>query len=168
MGKLLGWKGRPSDQGGHVRGPRSIRSWQKPAANLDLTSVERDTPKNIAEESPGNFAREEISAGILEATALNASSSERSGYEDESYQPTGNKYDDYLVDNNDAFSGKPENFIDQSHYNVEDLDIGDDVDVDVDVDVVDDDEEYGQVDVDVEDYIIGGDSDIGDNRDYSD
>ncbi|XP_061355040.1 homeobox-DDT domain protein RLT2-like isoform X2 [Gastrolobium bilobum] len=159
MGKLLGWKGRSCGKGGPVRGRRSIRSGQKPAAaKVDVISGERDTPKDITEEtSKGIFVREEIDEGEMEDTALNASSSGRSGYEDDIYQATGDEYD-YLVDNNDrylgGFSGKSENFVKESHYNVDDEE---------GVGIDDEDDDDGRVDVDVEDYIIG-DSDTRDSR----
>lgn len=158
MGRLLGWKGKPCTRGGHVRGRRSIRSRQKPAAKVDVISDARDTHKNITEEVPGAFVRVEINGGEMEATARNASSSERSGYEDDIYQGTGNEYD-YLVNNNygyqGGFSGRPENFVEGGNYDVDDEEI-ENIDVD-------DDAEDGQADLDIEDYIIG-DSDTGDNR----
>ncbi|KAK7257406.1 hypothetical protein RIF29_31365 [Crotalaria pallida] len=154
MGKLLGWKGRPCAQGGHARGRRSIRSRQKPAAKVAVISGQRDTPKDTMEEVPGIYVREEIDGGEMEATARNASSSERSGYEDDIYQEKGNEYD-YPVDNGyqGGFSGRLENVVEESNYNVDD----------VEVENMDDDDDDGQVDLDVEDYIIG-DSDTGDNR----
>ncbi|TKY66814.1 Chromatin assembly factor 1 subunit rlf2 [Spatholobus suberectus] len=159
MGKLLGWKGRPCGQGGNVRGRRSIRSRQKPAAQVDVITGERDTAKDVVEEEAGILVREEINEVEMEATALNASGSERSGYEDDDiYQALGDEYD-YLVDNGDGyqggFSGKSENLLDGIHYNV---------DVEEDVDIDDNGVDDGQIDLDVEDYIIGGDSDAGDNR----
>ncbi|KAJ1384650.1 WHIM2 domain [Sesbania bispinosa] len=105
MEKLLGWKGKPCGRG-HVRGRRSIRNRQKPAAKVDVISSERDAPKDIiTEEAPGIFVREDINEGEMEATALNACSSDRSGYEDDIYQPTGDEYD-YLVDNNDGYQDR--------------------------------------------------------------
>lgn len=127
---------------------------------------ERDTPRDTMEAAP-IFVREKISEGEMEATALNASSSERSGYEDDIYQATGVEYD-YLVDNTNnnsngyqgRFTGKSENFIGQSHNNVDDEeDVDDDDDNDEGEEEVD-----GQVDLNVEDYIIGGNSDPRDNR----
>ena len=162
MGKLLEWKGRPCRQGGNARGPRSIRSWQKSEAKVDVITGERDTPKDVMEEAAGIFVQEEINEGEMEAAALNASSSERSGYEDDVYQEIGDEYD-YLVDNNDGyqggFSGKSENLLDGSHYNVvgkEDMDIDDNVD--------DDDDDNGKIDLDVKGYIIGGNSDARDRK----
>ncbi|KAL2640670.1 hypothetical protein AAZV13_06G245200 [Glycine max] len=162
MGKLLEWKGRPCRQGGNARGPRSIRSWQKSEAKVDVITGERDTPKDVMEEAAGIFVQEEINEGEMEAAALNASSSERSGYEDDVYQEIGDEYD-YLVDNNDGyqgvFSGKSENLLHGSHYNVvgkEDMDIDDNVD--------DDDDDNGKIDLDVEGYIIGGNSDARDRK----
>lgn len=127
-----------------------------------MITGERDTPKDVMEEAAGIFVQEEINEGEMEAAALNASSSERSGYEDDVYQEIGDEYD-YLVDNNDGyqgvFSGKSENLLHGSHYNVvgkEDMDIDDNVD--------DDDDDNGKIDLDVEGYIIGGNSDARDRK----
>lgn len=151
MEKLLGWKGRPCGQGGNVRGLRSIRSRQKSAAKVDLITGARDTPKDIIEEEAGMFVREEINEGEMEATALNASSSERSGYEvNDTYQAIGDEYDN-SDEYQGGFNGKSKNILDRSHYDVngeEDMDIDD----------------HGKIDLDIEDYIVGGDSDAGDNR----
>ncbi|XP_027345638.1 homeobox-DDT domain protein RLT2 isoform X2 [Abrus precatorius] len=140
MGKLLGWKGKPGGQVGNVRGRRSTRSRQKAPAKVGFITRERDTPEDIVEKPPGIFVREDVNQGKLESTALNASSPERSGYEDDIYQAIGDE-GDYLVDNNDGcqggFSGKSEN-LEESHYNVH----------------VDYDDEDRQMDLDVEDYII--------------
>ncbi|CAK8577051.1 unnamed protein product [Lathyrus sativus] len=140
LGKLLGWKGTPNRQG-HVRGRRSIRSRQKPAA----------AKMNV-------IIRKEVNEDETEANVLNTSNSERSDYEGDLYRATVDKCD-YLVDNNNdgsqgGFNGKSENLIEQSHYNVDDEE-----DVDMD-DNVDDDIEDGQVDLN----IIGRDSNIGYNR----
>ncbi|RDX93815.1 Homeobox-DDT domain protein RLT2, partial [Mucuna pruriens] len=165
MGKLLGWKRRPCGQGGNVCGRRSIRSRQKSAAaKMDVITGERDTPKDVMDNAAGIFVREEINEGEMEATALNACSSERSGYGDDIYQAIGGDEYDYMVDSNDGyqgrFSGKSENLLDGSHYNVD----GEE-NVNFDDNVVDDDDGGGEkIDLDVEDYIIGGDSDAGDNR----
>ena len=152
MGKLLGWKGRPCGRAVHIRGRRSVRSRQKPAAvKVDVISGERDTAKDIMEEAPGIFVKEEINMGEIKAAAGNTSSSERSGYEDDLYQATGDGYD-YLVDNNDGyqggFSGKSEN-IEGNDYNVDDEE-----NEEIDANDNDDDDDE-QVDPDVEDYIIG-------------
>jgi hypothetical protein len=162
MGKLLGWKGRPCGQGENARGRRSIRIRQKPAAKVAVITDERNAPKDIMDEAPSIFVREEINEGEMEATALNASSSGISGHEDDIYQAAGDNYD-YMVDNNDGFqgrfSGRSENILEQNHYNMDEEE-----DVDIDENFDDDAEEDGQADLDVEDYIIGGDSDTGDNR----
>ncbi|CAL0333845.1 unnamed protein product [Lupinus luteus] len=145
MGKLLGWKGRSCTQGGHACGRRSIRSRQKLAAKVNVITGERDTSKNIMQEVPDILVREEIDGTEMEATTRNVSSSERSGYEDDICQDAGNAYD-YEVDNNDGyqgvFSGRPEKVVEGSDYNVDDKEVG----------KMDDD---GQVDLDVEKYIIG-------------
>jgi len=129
---------------------------------MDVIINERDTSKDITELTAISV-REEID-GQTEANALNARNSERSEYEDDLCQATRDKYD-FVVDNSNnndkcqgEFSGKPGNLIEQSHYNVDDEE-----DVNMD-DNVDDDGEYGQVELNVEDYIIGGDSDEGYNR----
>ncbi|MCH97009.1 hypothetical protein A2U01_0018002, partial [Trifolium medium] len=154
-GKLLGWKGTPN-----VRGRRSIRSRQKPAAKMDAIISERHTPKDITEETP-IFVIEEINEGETEANARNGSNVERSDYEGDLYGETDEYH--HLVDNNNnndgykgGFNGKSENLIEQSHYNVDD-----EKDVDMDDDNSEEDE---QVDLNTEDYIIGGDSDTGYNR----
>ncbi|CAJ2642212.1 unnamed protein product [Trifolium pratense] len=153
-GKLLGWKGTPN-----VRGRRSIRSRQKPAAKMDVIISEKHTPKDITEETP-IFAIEEINECETEANARNASNLERSDYEGDLYGATDEYH--HLVDNNNndgykgGFSGKSENLIAQSHYNMDDEN---------DVNMDDDNsEEDGQVNLNTEDYIIGGDSDTGYNR----
>ncbi|XP_019451550.1 PREDICTED: uncharacterized protein LOC109353660 [Lupinus angustifolius] len=145
MGKLLAWKGRPCTQGGHARGRRSIRSRQKPAAKVKVITGERETSKNIMQEVLDILVREEIGRAEKEATTRNVSSSERSGYEDDIDQDTGNPYDN-PVDNNDGyqggFSGRPENVVEESDYNVDD-------------EIVDKMDDDGQVELDVENYIIG-------------
>lgn len=129
---------------------------------MDVISGERDTPKDAMDKAAGIFLREEINEGEIEAIELNASSSERSSYEDDAYQAIGDEYD-YLVNNNDGyqggFSGKSENLLDGNHYNVsgeEDMDIDDKVDYD--------DDDDRQIDLVVDDYTIGGDSDARDKK----
>ena len=56
-----------------------------------MITGERDTPKDVMEEAAGIFVQEEINEGEMEAAALNASSSERSGYEDDVYQEIGDE-----------------------------------------------------------------------------
>ncbi|KAK7405008.1 hypothetical protein VNO78_06134 [Psophocarpus tetragonolobus] len=151
--KLIGWRGRTRGQERNARGRRSIRSRKKSAANVDVLPGER-TPNDVLGEAPIVFVREKIDKGEMEAaTTLNASSSERSGCEDDTYQAIGDEYD-YLMDNNDGyqvgFCGKSEKLIDGSHYNV-------DGEQDADID----DE---QIDLDVEDYIVGDDSDAAVNK----
>lgn len=118
--KLLRWKGKTYRRG-HVRGRRSIRSRQKPAAKVDVISGESYTPKDITEET-SIFVQEDINEGKMEANPLNASIWERSDYEDDVYQATGDAYD-YQVDHKNGYQGgfseKSENFIEQSHYNVD-------------------------------------------------
>nr|XP_027191643.1 homeobox-DDT domain protein RLT2 isoform X4 [Cicer arietinum] len=164
IGKLLGWKGRPNGQG-QFCGRRSIRSWQKPAAKTDVLNSKRDT-RNVIKEKTPIFVREEINESKTEASALNARNSETSDNEEDLYQATGDEYD-YLVGNNNnggyqgGFCGKSDNLIEQSHYILDDEEDGD---MDND-DNVNDDKEDGQVDLNVEDYIIGEDSkDAGYNR----
>jgi len=127
---------------------------------MDVITSERGTPKDITELTAISV-REEID-GETEASALNARNSERSEYEDDLCQATRDKYD-FVVDNNNnryqgGFSGKPDNLIEQNHYNVDDKE-----DVDME-DNANDDGEYEQVELNAEDYIIGGDLDEGYNR----
>lgn len=128
---------------------------------MNVINDERDTTKDIMEKTL-IFVREEINEDETEANVLNGSNSERSDYEGGLCRATGDECD-YLLDNNNdgyrgGFSGKSENLIEQSHYNVDDEE---DVDMDDDVD---DDIEDGQADLDVPDYIIGGDSNAGYSR----
>ncbi|CAI8617390.1 unnamed protein product [Vicia faba] len=96
IGKLHGWNGTPNGQG-RVRGRRSIRSRQKPAAKMNVIDGERDTPKDIMEETR-IFVREEINEGETEANVLNASNSERSDYEGDLYRATGDDVEDVDMD----------------------------------------------------------------------
>ncbi|XP_058730418.1 homeobox-DDT domain protein RLT2-like isoform X2 [Vicia villosa] len=105
IGKLHGWKGTLNGQG-RVRGRRSIRSRQKPAAKMNVINDERDTPKDIMEETL-IFVREEINEGETEANVLNASNSERSGYEGDLYRATGDEVDmDDDVNDDDIEDGQ--------------------------------------------------------------
>lgn len=114
-----------------------------------MITSEKDPPKDIIEEEAGIFLSEEINEGEREATARNACSSESSGCEgDDTYQAIDDEYD-YPVDNSagyqGGFSGKSENLLDGSHFNVDgeqDMDIDEKIDGD------------RQIDLDIEDYII--------------
>uniref|UniRef100_A0A5B7A597 Homeobox-DDT domain protein RLT2 n=1 Tax=Davidia involucrata TaxID=16924 RepID=A0A5B7A597_DAVIN len=178
FGQLLGWKGRARGRGGRRRGRRTVRSRQKPVKRVVEISGQRDEPEGIIFEkipsSSGQEWNEEETTGMQVDIAENASSSERSEYDDDNGQATGDEYDDLMVDDySGVFNGKSDRLLEGVDYNVDgeedDEDRVEEADDDVDEDEDEDDEgddgdEDEQGDIDIEEY-INGDSDEEGNRD---
>lgn len=184
FGQLLGWKGRSRGRGGRKRGRRTARSRQKPVKRVAEIGSERDQPKevlfeNTVRSSDLQWNREEPTGTPL-LGAENASSSERSEYEDYNRQAMAeDEYDDDLMvdDYSSVFNGKSMHLMEGIDYNLdgeeddddraqEEGDDDADADGDGDEDEGDDSEEDGQGDTDVERY-INDESDEGEeeNRD---
>ncbi|KAL7215900.1 hypothetical protein ACSBR1_027948 [Camellia fascicularis] len=188
--QLLGWKGRSRGRGGRKRGRRTARSRQKPVKRVAEIGSERDQPKevlfeNTVRSSDLQWNREEPMGTPL-LGAENASSSERSEYEDYNRQAMAeDEYDDDLMvdDYSSVFNGKSMHLMEGIDYNLDgeeddddraqeegdddaDADADADADGDGDEDEGDDSEEDGQGDTDVERY-INDESDEGEeeNRD---
>ncbi|KAA8524323.1 hypothetical protein F0562_010746 [Nyssa sinensis] len=173
FGQLLGWKERARGRGGRRRGRRTVRSRQKPVKRVAEISGQRDEAKEIIYEkipSSSQDWNEEETTGMQVDVAEDASSSERSEYDDDNGQATGDEYDDLMVDDySGVFNGKSDRLVEGVDYNVDGeeddedhMEEADDVDVDDDEDE-DDGEDDEQGDIDVEEY-INGDSDEEGNR----
>ncbi|KAL5793714.1 hypothetical protein ACOSP7_002308 [Xanthoceras sorbifolium] len=151
LGPVLAWKGRPRVRGGRKRGRRSTRSRKKPAKKAVKVVGEGGIPMESMFKKAGNSARNELDGDDVTRFqvegAENASSSERSVYEDESGRAMGDEYDDLMVD---EYSGG-------FSVRVNDLQVGSDDNVDGDED--DDGAEDEQGELDVEGYINEEDSD---------
>lgn len=152
LGKVLTWKGCPRGRGGRKRGRRSIRSRQKSVKRAVEINAERKISKEtIRMKSPKGFARNEWNGNETRFQvkgAKNASSSERSEFDDENGQATGDEYDDLVVeDYTGGFNGKSEDLLEGSDYNLANEDDEDDID--------EGEDEDEQGDLDVEGYING-------------
>lgn len=111
FGPLLGWKGRPRGRGGRKRGRRTIKSRQKPAKETAKIAIKTaSSGTNIYENTPNSCQQEwdeEETTPIQVEGAENLSSSERSEYDDQNGQATGDDYDDMIVDDySGSFTGK--------------------------------------------------------------
>ncbi|XP_017971057.1 PREDICTED: homeobox-DDT domain protein RLT2 isoform X2 [Theobroma cacao] len=149
---VLGWKSRSRGRGGRKRGRRSARSRPKPAKRMVEIAGERENPKEIMEKSSRNLETntwngDEVTR-LKVRTADNASSSERSEYNDENGQATGDEYD-YLAGEDYAggFNGKADDVMEGSEYNID----GDEGDEDDDGEERDDIAEGEQGN-----FIVGG------------
>ncbi|WRX15053.1 hypothetical protein QQP08_007540 [Theobroma cacao] len=149
---VLGWKSRSRGRGGRKRGRRSARRRPKPAKRMVEIAGERENPKEIMEKSSRNLATntwngDEVTR-LKVRTADNASSSERSEYNDENGQATGDEYD-YLAGEDYAggFNGKADDVMEGSEYNID----GDEGDEDDDGEERDDIAEGEQGN-----FIVGG------------
>ncbi|CAK7322696.1 unnamed protein product [Dovyalis caffra] len=155
--KVLSWKGRPRGRGGRKRGRRSVRSRQKAVKKAAEIIPERKILKEtIYEQSTRCLGRDDWNGDETRfhaEDAENASSSERSEYDDENENipASGDEYDDLVVDDYaGGFNGKSDDLLEGSDYNI-------DANEDDDDDAMNEDEdELG--DLDVEEY-INGDSD---------
>ncbi|XP_052177400.1 homeobox-DDT domain protein RLT2 isoform X2 [Diospyros lotus] len=171
FGQLLAWKGRARARGGRKRGRRTARSRQKSVKRVAEISSERDEPKDVIFENTVRSSRpqwnREVTPGTQPEVTENASSSERSEFDDYQSQPMGDEYEDLMVDDySGVFNGKPEHLIQGVDYNIEGEEEDDDDRAeegdDVDDEEGDDSEEDGQGDTDVERYINGDSDDDGD------
>jgi len=162
LGKALSWKGRPRGRGGCKRGRRSVRSRQKAVKQASDFIPERKIPQEtIREQSTNCLGRDDWNGDETRFVedAENASSSERSEYDDENENipASGDEYDNMGVDDNaGGFNGKSDDLLEGSDY-VMDGNEDDD-------DAVNEDE-LG--DLDVEEY-INGDPDDGTESSSSD
>ncbi|GFS34792.1 homeobox-1 [Actinidia rufa] len=170
--QLLGWKGRSRGRGGRKRSRRTARSRQKPVRRVADIGSERDQQKeiffdNTVRSLDPQWNREETMEIQVEA-AENASSSERSEYDDYNGLAAGDEYDDLLPNEySSVFNGKSDHLIPGVDYNVDGEEDDDDRvagDDDVDDEEEDDSEQDEQVDTDVERY-INSDSDDEGNQD---
>ncbi|GFS41286.1 homeodomain-like transcriptional regulator [Actinidia rufa] len=172
FGQLLGWKGRSRGRGGRKRSRRTARSRQKPGKREADIGSERDQQKEIFFDNTirslgPQWNREETMEIQVEA-AENASSSERSEYDDYNGLAAGDEYDDLLPnDYSSVFNGKSDHLIPGVDYNVDGEEDDDDRvegDADVDDEEEDDSEQDEHGDTDVERY-INDDSDDEGNQD---
>ncbi|GAV74076.1 Homeobox domain-containing protein/DDT domain-containing protein [Cephalotus follicularis] len=157
--QVFEWKGKPRQRGGRRRGRRSIRSRQKPVKKV-VEFGNSNAPKQIIFKKPaGGLIRGGWNGvetmKLRMGSAENASSSERSEYDDDNGQATGDEYYDYAS----GLIGKSGNLLEMSDYNIDDeeeeIDDDDDEeergdgvedkqgDLDVDVYINDDSEEEG-------------------------
>ncbi|KAJ9170905.1 hypothetical protein P3X46_018968 [Hevea brasiliensis] len=161
LGQVLSWKTQSRGRGGRKRGRRSIRSRQKPVKRPVETQIPKET---IHEKAPRRLERDDWNgdeARFQVDNAENLSSSERSEYDDDNGQATGDEYDDLAVDDYaGGFNGKSDDLLEGSDYNI---DVNEDDDDDDD-DEVDEDEDDEQGDMEVAGY-INGDSDEDEMRD---
>ncbi|XVF02052.1 hypothetical protein REPUB_Repub04eG0143000 [Reevesia pubescens] len=141
LGPVLEWKSQLRGRGGRKRCRRSTRRRRKAAKKMVEIAGERENPKEIMGKSSRSSAMnawngDEVTR--LEAgTADNASSSERSEYNDENGQATGDEYDYLAVDDYaGGFDGKADEG-EGSDYNID----GDEGDED---DVVEDEDEIAE------------------------
>ncbi|XP_030929199.1 homeobox-DDT domain protein RLT2-like isoform X3 [Quercus lobata] len=161
LGQALGWRGRPRGRGGRRRGRRSIRSRQRPA-KVVVVGGDRDNSKDIIlDKSPSGLEwNGDESMRLPGEDAGSTSSSERSDYDYENGQATGDEYDDMVVDDFAAgYPGRSDDLLQGTYYNVdvEEEDEEEEEDED-DVDDNEGDAEDEQGDLDIDEY-INGDSD---------
>ncbi|KAK6919642.1 WHIM2 domain [Dillenia turbinata] len=182
----LTWATKARGRGGHKRGRRSVRSWQKPVKRVVEIAHTGDLNQQITlEKSPASSVGEEWNGEdtmrMQVESGENSSSSGRSDYDDENGQASGNDYDDMVMDGyGRSFNGKS-TLLEGCDYN---MDAGEDEgdyidDEEGDIDGGDDD----QGGEDIEGYINGdtdeeerdvernGDPDVGsesESSEYSD
>ena len=134
LGPIIKWKSRLCSRGGRKHGQCSTRSRPKAVKSMIKIAGEREIPK---EKSSKNFARNAWNGEVTRlqvGTADNASSSERSEYDDENGQATGDEYDYLAVDDfAGGLNGKADDVMEGSDYNI-DGDDGDEDDVAEDAD----------------------------------
>lgn len=169
FGPLSGWKGRQRGRGGRKRGRRTVRSKKKPAKKATRitgpSAIASASPYDKTPASSHQLEWDDNGAVQVELEEENVSSSERSGFDDDNGQASGDEYDDHIVDHH--YSG---GFSSQSQHEMAGLDYGVGVDnvnyvdeeeeeeeEDVSGGDGDDSEDEGQVEVeeDVEEYIDG-------------
>ncbi|EEF44370.1 homeobox-DDT domain protein RLT2 isoform X2 [Ricinus communis] len=160
-GQVLSWKGQSRARGGRKRGRRSVRSRQKPVKRAVDVAAQTNVAKEIIyEKVPTKLEREDWNIDetrFQSRIAENLSSSERSEYDDENGQATGDEYDDLPVDDyTGGFNGKSDDLLEGSDYNMDPNEEEDDEDDD-EADLDEDD----QGDLDVEGYINGDSNDDG-------
>ncbi|XP_022764115.1 homeobox-DDT domain protein RLT2 isoform X2 [Durio zibethinus] len=131
-GPVLEWKSRSRGRGGHNRGRRSSRR-PKVAKRMVEIAGGRENPKEILGKSSRSSAAnawngDEVSR-LEVGTADNPSSSERSEYNDENGQATGDEYDYLAVDDYAVGFNVKADDGDGSDYNID----GDEGDEDDDV-----------------------------------
>ncbi|KAL9380337.1 hypothetical protein Peur_025994 [Populus x canadensis] len=164
LGKALSWKGRPRGRGGCKRGRRSVRSRQKAVKQAADFIPERKIPQEtIREQSTNCLGRDDWNGDETRFVedAENASSSERSEYDDENENipASGDEYDDMGIDDYaGGFNGKSDDLLEGSDYIMDANEDDDDA-------VNEDEDELG--DLDVEEY-INGDPDDGTESSSSD
>ncbi|XP_050204258.1 homeobox-DDT domain protein RLT2 isoform X2 [Mercurialis annua] len=154
-GQIFSWKGK-SRARGRKRGRRTAKSRQKPVKRaMDVAAQTSIARESIYRKIPTNLERanwnvDETRFQLPEAQ--NLSSSERSEYDDENGQATGDEYDHLVADDYAvAFNGKSDDLLGSDYI----LDPNEEEEDDeYEMDVNDDD----QVDMDIEGY-INGDSD---------
>uniref|UniRef100_A0A6M2F0J1 Uncharacterized protein n=1 Tax=Populus davidiana TaxID=266767 RepID=A0A6M2F0J1_9ROSI len=162
--KVLSWTGRPRGRGGCKSGRRSIRSRQKAVKKAAEIIPERKIPKeNLYEQSRrrlGRHVRNGDETRFHTEDAENASSSERSEYNDENENipASGDEYDDQVLDDYaGGFNGKSDDLLEGSDYNIDSNEEEEEDDA-----MNEDEDELG--DLDVEEY-INRDSDEDEIRD---
>ncbi|KAA8526340.1 hypothetical protein F0562_008457 [Nyssa sinensis] len=172
FGQSVGWKGRTRGRG-CKRGRRTVRGRQKPVKRVVEISGQRDeTEDMISEKTPRSSSQEweEETLGMQMDAAENASTSERSEYDDDNGQATGDEFDDLVMDDySRVFNGKSEHLQEVVDYNIDGGEDDEDcvAERDDDDDVEDggsDSEEDEQGDIDVEGYINADSYEEG-NRD---
>ncbi|KAL9241090.1 hypothetical protein vseg_015240 [Gypsophila vaccaria] len=168
-----GWKSRSErGKGGRKRGRRSARSRQRPISKAPAAVGVRSLPKPaLFDKSPPGFSEryewntEETRKIQTEEIDINDDSiSDRSDYNDDNGQVSGEEYDNMAVDTyNSVYNRNPSRLVDRNIYNVdEDEDdndhdeVGDDVDED-DVEGA----EYAQGDMDVGGFLNHDSDDEG-------
>ncbi|XP_011047699.1 PREDICTED: uncharacterized protein LOC105141971 isoform X2 [Populus euphratica] len=151
--KVLSWTGRPRGRGGCKSGRRSIRSRQKAVKKAAEIIPERKIPKETLYKQStrhmGRHVRNGDETRFHTEDAENASSSERSEYNDENENipASGDAYDDQVVDDYaGGFNGKSDDLLEGSDYNIDSNEEDDDDDA-----MNEDEDELG--DLDVEEYI---------------
>ncbi|XP_074284873.1 homeobox-DDT domain protein RLT2 [Silene latifolia] len=137
---VSGWKSRSDrGKGGRKRGRRSARSQQKPIKKPPAVSGVRSLPDPILfDKSPpgfsgrGDWNTEETRMVEAEEVYVNDDSmSERSDYNDDNAQASGDDYDDMPVDAyTSVYNGNPSHLVDENDYNVDEEENDDDMDED--------------------------------------
>lgn len=158
VGQLVGWKGRPRGRGGRKRGHRTARSKKKAVKKVTTENVStRENHEDVVFEKSGSASLQdwnvEVTTGLQFTNVEDASSSERSEYENDNGQESGDQYDEDLAvdDYSNMYSRQPERFMGGADYGEEDYRAEED-------DINEDDDEQGDVD-----GFFNGDSD--ENRD---
>ncbi|KAH9621076.1 hypothetical protein KSS87_004536 [Heliosperma pusillum] len=137
---LSGWKSRSDrGKGGRKRGRRSARGQQKPIKKAPAITGVRSLPDPISfDKSPPGFSgrddwntQETRMVQPEEVYVNDDSMSERSDYNDDNAQASGEDYDDMPVDAyTSVYNGVPSHLVDGNDYNVDEEENDDDMDED--------------------------------------